>query len=123
MKNNLQYIFDKILRSSTLPPLAALPDAAALMELAVQIGAADRGVAIGEEKAGLIAAAVLSSRNASDDAIRQLRADLLLHGQGVAPSAGGHAAAAGTIRSGSTRLQGLKGRQSLLPAGPRWKTA
>lgn len=73
MKSNLQYIFDKITRSGAAAEPGASLDRAALTELAITIGAADRGVAIGHEKACMVADAVLAARLAGPSGVVDVR--------------------------------------------------
>lgn len=76
MKSNLQYIFDKITRMPGATAGWEKMDEAALIDLAITIGAADRGVTISTDKAALIAASVMAARVGSEADIRQLRASL-----------------------------------------------
>ena len=76
MKSNLQYIFDKITRSAAAPEAWERLDRAALIDLAIAIGAADRGVAITLDKACLVAETVLAARPGGAVDLRQLRAGL-----------------------------------------------
>ncbi|MDQ1812033.1 hypothetical protein RBA41_01820 [Massilia sp. CCM 9210] len=76
MKSNLQYIFDKITQNAAEPEAWGKLDRAALIDLAIAIGAADRGVAITADKARLVAEAVLAVRPGGQADLRQLRAGL-----------------------------------------------
>ncbi|MDQ1833722.1 hypothetical protein [Massilia scottii] len=76
MKSNLQYIFDKITQSAAEPEAWGKLDRAALIDLAIAIGAADRGVAITADKACLVAETVLAARPGGQADLRQLRAGL-----------------------------------------------
>lgn len=76
MKSNLQYIFDKITRSASTTEKWEKLDRAALIDLIIAIGAADRGVAITADKAGLVAETVLAARLGGQADLRQLRAAL-----------------------------------------------
>lgn len=76
MKSNLQYIFDKITRSAAAPEAWEKLDRASLIDLAIAIGAADRGVAITADKACLVAETVLAARPGGAADLRQLRAGL-----------------------------------------------
>lgn len=79
MKSNLQYIFDRILRTAAAPGAGDTLDRAGLIDLAIAIGAADRGVAITPDKASLVAESVLAARQGGAADVRQLRAGLNRH--------------------------------------------
>ena len=76
MKSNLQFIFDKITRRPTAPEAWDKLDRAALIDLVIAIGSADRGVAITADKACLVADTVLAARTGGAADLRQLRAGL-----------------------------------------------
>lgn len=76
MKSNLQYIFDKITRMPATAEGLGKLDKVALIDLAIAIGAADRGVAISADRASLIAETVMAARAGSVADVRQLRASL-----------------------------------------------
>ena len=76
MKCNLQYIFDKITRMAATAEERKKMDRVALIDLAIAIGAADRGVAITAERAGLVAETVMAARAGGEADVRRLRASL-----------------------------------------------
>lgn len=76
MKSNLQYIFDKITRMPSTTEGWEKWNEVALIDLAIAIGAADRGVAISAEQASLIAKAVMAARVGGVADVRRLRASL-----------------------------------------------
>lgn len=76
MKSNLQYIFDKITRMPAATEGWEKLDKVALIDLAMAIGAADRGVAISAGRASLIAETVMAARAGSVADVRRLRASL-----------------------------------------------
>lgn len=76
MRSNLQYIFDKITRNTDTPEAWENLDRDALIDLAIAIGAADRGVAITVDKACLVAETVLAARPGGKADLRKLRAGL-----------------------------------------------
>jgi hypothetical protein len=76
MKSNLQYIFDKITRREATAEEWKNLDRVALIDLAINIGAADRGVAITAERAGLVAETVMAARAGGEADVRRLRASL-----------------------------------------------
>lgn len=78
MKSNVQYVFDRITRSGTGAEEWGKLDKSALIDLAIAIAAADRGVALSADKALLIAETVLAARGGGEADLRQLRAALHL---------------------------------------------
>lgn len=76
MKSNLQYIFDKITRRAATAEEWKKLDRAALIDLAIAIGAADRGVAVTPDKACLVAETVMAARAGGEADLRRLRAGL-----------------------------------------------
>lgn len=76
MKSNLQYIFGKITRRAVTAEEWEKLDRVALIDLAIAIGAADRGVAIAADKAGLIAETVMAARAGDVADVRRLGARL-----------------------------------------------
>lgn len=76
MKSNLHYIFDKIIRMPVTADGWEKLDKVALIDLAIAIGAADRGVAISADRASLIAETVMSARVGGVADVRRLRATL-----------------------------------------------
>lgn len=76
MKSNLQYIFDKIIRSEATAEEWKNLDRVALIDLVIAIGAADRGVAITAERAGLVAETVMAARAGGEADVRRRRASL-----------------------------------------------
>lgn len=76
MKSNLQYIFDKITRRAATAEEWGKLDRVALIDLAIAIGAADRGVAITADSAALVAETVMAARAGGEADVRRLRAGL-----------------------------------------------
>lgn len=76
MKSNLQYIFDKITRMPATTEGWEKLDKVALIDLAIAIGAADRGVAVSADRASLIAETVMAARADGRADVRRLRASL-----------------------------------------------